>query len=249
MRAAGLVFAGGPARPAEPVERGKHRRIIDLALIGLGARRNRGDLHMADQRQVLLEAGDEIAADDLHMVEIVLDFHIGLADLGDDVGGLLDAAEKIIRPVARVDRLDQQGDFLVRGQVGCARQVADEGALGGGPLLGRNHAGHAVDRGAADSDGVIERLLEHDLPVALAARHRRQSGIAGPSADECVDAELRQPVLVDLGFQRGRRVIVGRLQLDGLEASRCRRAETLEQRPLGEQISEIGGKARHCLPQ
>src|SRR5260221_4129447 len=91
----GPVFAGRPARPAEPVERLEHTRIVDLALVRLGARRHRGDLHVADQRLVRLEAPDEIAADDLHMIKIELDLHIRPPDLGADFGGLLDPLEEI----------------------------------------------------------------------------------------------------------------------------------------------------------
>src|SRR4029078_6300309 len=46
-------------------------------------------------------------------------------------------------------------------------------------------------------------------------------------------------------LERRRRVIVRRLQFHRLEASRGGRAEALEQRPLGEQIGQVGGKARH----
>ena len=56
------------------------------------------------------EAADEIAAEDLHVVEIELDAQIRRADLADDVGGMLDAIEEIAWPVARIERLDQQRD-------------------------------------------------------------------------------------------------------------------------------------------
>jgi hypothetical protein len=52
-------------------------------------------------------------------------------------------------------------------------------------------------------------------------------------------------VPVELGFDRGGRVVIGKLQFDRLEARRRRRAKALEQRPLGEEISEVGGKARN----
>ena len=55
------------------------------------------------------------------VVKIELDFHVRLADLGDDVGGLLDAGEKIVRPVARIDRLDQARDVVAPRQIRRAR--------------------------------------------------------------------------------------------------------------------------------
>ena len=67
-----------PTQPciAEPVERREDRRVVDLAFVRLVPRRNGRDLHMADQRQVLFEPADEIAADDLRMIEIELDAQI-----------------------------------------------------------------------------------------------------------------------------------------------------------------------------
>src|SRR5581483_12429146 len=92
--AARAVLAGGPARPAQPVQRLEHAGIVDLALVGLAARRHCGDLNMTDQRQVLFEAGDQVPADDLDMIEIELDLHIGPADSRNEIGGMLDAREE-----------------------------------------------------------------------------------------------------------------------------------------------------------
>ena len=97
-----------------------------------------GDLHVADQRQVFFEAADEIAADDLGVIEIELDAHIFPFNLGDDVGGVLGAVQVIVRPVARIDRLDQERDVFLRRRVGGAREIFDQRGLGGGPLLGRH---------------------------------------------------------------------------------------------------------------
>ena len=47
------------------------------------------------------------------------------------------------------------------------------------------------------------------------------------------------------GFDRRRRLIIGKLQLHGFEAGRGGRAEAFEQRMLGEKVGEIGGEARH----
>ena len=64
---------------------------------------------MADERQVCFEAPDEIAAEDLCVIKIELNAQIGAADLGDDIGGLLDAIEEIAGRSRRVERLDQEG--------------------------------------------------------------------------------------------------------------------------------------------
>src|SRR6516225_11913177 len=106
-----------------------------------------------------------------------------------------------------------------------------------------------MDLTTADGGDVVERLPEQRGEFALAAgdggdaeltRHR----LTGRG----VDAEHGQAVAVELGLHGGRRVIVGKLQLDRPKAGRGRRGETLDQRALGEKISEIGGEARHAYP-
>jgi hypothetical protein len=106
----GLIFAADKACIAEPVHRREYRRIIDFAFVGLGACRHGGDLRVTDHGKEFSETLDKIAADDLDMIKIELDAQVRRADLTDDVGGMLDVPEKIVRPVARIDRLDQHGD-------------------------------------------------------------------------------------------------------------------------------------------
>src|SRR5664279_6630706 len=64
------VFGADPAAVAEPVHRLEYIAVIDLALVRLVAAWHRGALQMADHRQVLLQSVEQIAAHDLHMVEI-----------------------------------------------------------------------------------------------------------------------------------------------------------------------------------
>src|SRR5262249_55773299 len=144
------VFAPDPFAVAETIERGEDLGIVHLALVGLAPRRHRRDLHMADERQMFLEPPNEIAADDLGVIEVELDAYVRPLPLGDEAGRLLGAGEEIVRPVARIDRLDQQRDvFLLRG-IGDAREIPDEGRLRGRPLLRRHLAGEAMDLAAAD---------------------------------------------------------------------------------------------------
>src|SRR5439155_5772541 len=120
------VFAADPFAVADAIERREDLRIVHLAFVGLAARGNTGDLHMPDNRKVLLEPSDEIAADDLDVIEIELNAHIRPLHLGDDVGCLLDAAEEIIRPIARVERLDQERDVALARRIGSPNEIADE---------------------------------------------------------------------------------------------------------------------------
>lgn len=154
------IFRPDPALVAESVDRREHARVIDLALIRLVPTRHRGALQVADERQVLLEAVQQIAADDLHVIEIELDLHVRLAELGDNVGGVLDAVEIIIRPVARVDRLDLYVDALGTGEISRHPQIVDKDALRRRTLVDFDFAGEAMHRAAADGRDVIERAAE-----------------------------------------------------------------------------------------
>src|SRR5580704_11574301 len=237
-----LVFAADPARIAGTVDCLEHGGIIDLAFVGLPARRHRGDLHVADHGEEFFEALEQIARHDLHVVEIELDAHIRRADLGDNVGGVLDPAQEIARPVARIDRFDQQRDVGLGGVGRGALEVFDENGLRRRALLGRHRAGHAMDGAAADRRHIIERALEGCVPIALAPR---QCGETEFRALRRVDAELCQVMPLQLGRHRRRRDVIRKLQLDGGETRSSSSAEALDQRALGEKMAEIGGKAGH----
>src|SRR5262249_35207909 len=122
---AGTIFAADPVAVSELLERREDRRVIDLALVGLVARRHRRDLDMPDRGEMLLETFDQIAPDDLRVIEIELDAHVRLAHLGDNVGGVLGAGEEIVGTIARIDRLDQQRDPFLRGAIGGTGEIAD----------------------------------------------------------------------------------------------------------------------------
>src|ERR1700722_265023 len=116
-----LVFAADPAAIAGAVDRREHRRIIDLAFVGLAAGRHRGDLQVTDYRKKFFKAPDEIAAGDLIVIKIELDAHIRRADFVDESRSVFGMAEKITGPVARIDRLDQQRDVRFGGCRGGTR--------------------------------------------------------------------------------------------------------------------------------
>jgi hypothetical protein len=143
---------------------------------------------------------------------------------------------------------DQKRDVLFAGKVGRPRQIPHERVFRSRPLLGCNLARHAMDRAAADRGDEIKRLLEDRIPIGFPARYSGQAGIAVTAAHRGVDAELDQAMLLDLGPNRSRRLVVGKLQFHRLEAGRSRGAEALNRRPFGEEIGEIGGETRHGSP-
>src|SRR5271154_2203820 len=65
-----LVFATDPSPVAEADHCLEHGAVIDLALVGLAARWHRGDLRVAYDGKKFLEAFDQIAADNLQVIEV-----------------------------------------------------------------------------------------------------------------------------------------------------------------------------------
>jgi hypothetical protein len=63
---------------------------------------------MADLALQFLESGHKIALHDLHMVEIILDEQVGVADAIHNALGLIGRRQDISGDVAGVDRLENQ---------------------------------------------------------------------------------------------------------------------------------------------
>src|SRR5262245_28921342 len=129
---------------------------------------------MTDHWQELFQAPGQISPHNLHMIEIELHPDIWLSDFCDHISRVLDVIEKIIRPIARVDRFDQQRDVFGCRKVSRARQIVDEYAISRGTLFGRDLAGKAVNGAAADRARVVESTRKKSLPVFLPARHGRK---------------------------------------------------------------------------
>ena len=134
--------------------------------------------------------------------------------------------------------------LCLRAASAAARQIADERGLGRRPLLGRDLAGEAMNLPSADRAHVIERLPEQEHEVGLPPRQRGEAEFVGPAGCR-IDAQDREIVPGELGPHRRRSVIIGKLQLDRLEAGRGGRGEAFDERPLGEQVGQIGGEPGH----
>ena len=143
---------------------------------------------MADDLPVLLKSPDQIAADDLHVIEIVLQPQVRPVDLGDHIGGVLHPVEKIARHVARIDGLDIELDVLFRRQIGGAFQVLDEHGIGLGARGLIDLAGQAVNGAGADGGDEVERVGEGFSPVILTAGHGAKTEFA-VAARGRIDAE------------------------------------------------------------
>ena len=109
-----LVFAADIAGIAERVEPVQDHVVVRLAGARLAARRGGGDLHVADDRQQLSEAGQHVAVENLAMVDVELQFQTRQAEIADHGGGGVEIVQEIAGIVAKVERLDQHVDSLKR---------------------------------------------------------------------------------------------------------------------------------------
>src|SRR5262249_62138288 len=134
-----------PALIPQPVYGLEHGRVVDLALVRFVPRWHRGALQMSDQGKKFLQPVDQIAAYDLHMVEIELHADVRFRGFFDNSGRMFDVIEKIVRSVPAVDRLDQQFDFFLGGDVGRLDEIVEIDAVRRRPLLGGNLAGETID--------------------------------------------------------------------------------------------------------
>src|ERR1700730_17449809 len=243
---AGAVFATDPVGIAKPIELREDLRVVHLAFIGLMARRHGRDLHMTYIGKVFFESPDEIAPDNLGMIEIELDAQIWTADLGDDVRRLFDAGEEVIRPIARIDGLDQARDVALARCIRRRHEIADEGPLGGGTLLRRHFPRKAMNLASTGGGDVVDALRKQLGELLLTSRNGPYPEFSpGQLARARIDAEHGQAMPIELRFHSGRCVIIRQLQLHGRKAS-CRRGrKPLDHPPLGKEIGEVGSKPRH----
>src|SRR3954447_6497765 len=184
---------------------------------------------MTDARQMAFEPPDQIAADDLLMIEIELQLYVRPLEPGDDVSALLGTCQKIIRPVAGIDWFDQQRDVVGSRKIGRLLQVGDQRALCRRALFGRHNAGHAMNGVAADGDGVIERLFELCGKFLLPPWHGREPRLPRTSQRR-VDAEHDQAKTLQLAAYCRRGFSIRKLSFYGLESRFGCSFETLQQR-------------------
>ena len=109
-----FVFAADPALVSEMLDRSQHAIICDFALVGFGARRDSGDLNVADDGDVTLELLEDIALGHSDMIDVERELDVRGTELGDDVGRLPRPRIEITRLIARIDWLQQKRDAMRR---------------------------------------------------------------------------------------------------------------------------------------
>ena len=76
--------------------------------------------------------------------------------------------------------------------------------------------------------------------------NRRKAELASfPPAGRGIDPQHGEAMAIELRPHLRGCLVIGKLQLDRLEPGGGRGAEALQKWPLGEQVSEVGGKTRH----
>src|ERR1700730_4135396 len=99
---------------------------------------------------------------------------------------------------------------------------------------------------STDGGDVVEALRKQLGELLLASRNGPYPEFSpGQLARARIDAEHGQTMPIELRFHSGRCVIIRQLQLHRRKASCCRGRKALDHPPFGEEVGEVGSKARH----
>src|SRR5712692_11362458 len=169
----GAVFAADPAVITQLVEQIEEIGVVDLAAVGLVAVGHAGDLDMGVAPGEAAQMDGEITLHDLAVIEVELQFDVVAADAVEDGERLGGGVEEIAGDIARIDRLDQQGDAVRRDEVGGAAQIGDEhGSAFGFGAIGGPQAGEDVEPLAAGRQRIAQRTFGAGSEIRLAAGQR-----------------------------------------------------------------------------
>src|SRR4030095_5241365 len=155
--AARAIFGANPTPIAELIHAFEYGRVVAPPLVRVLTRWHSRHCKMANHRKDCLETMDQVSADNLHMIEIELHADICFADLCDNVCRVLHMIEKIIRPVATVNRLDEQRYVPRRRTVGGYAKVFNKYPVGRRTLLRRDLSREGMNCGGANIARIIQR--------------------------------------------------------------------------------------------
>src|SRR5262249_23082140 len=94
---------------------------------------------------------------------------------------------------------------------------------------------------------VLERTGEQKLPILFAPRYGGKTKLSVTFSRWGIETKNGEFVLFNPRFYGRGRDVIGKLQLERLEARCCGGIHPLKQRPVGEKIAKIGSEARHGL--
>ncbi len=225
--------------------------IVDLALVRLVAIGNAGDLDVANVADMLPQRDGKVSVNDLGMVEVHLYFQVGCIHLFPDGVGFGLGIEEIAGDVAAVDGLDEQLDAVCGQRRGSVAQIGDiDGPMPAALGARRQQAGHGVEAPCAERFGAFEGADDAGAELVLATGQGGQTPFAGcPVAGRQVEEDVVEAGLFQPAGDVGHRMVVGKEELDGLEARLRSRGEALRKRNFIEHHGEVGGKFWHGIPQ
>src|SRR5450759_446734 len=188
----GPVLATDPAAIAEFVHESEQVGIVDLANVGLMALGHARDLDIADAGDVFPELHRQVALHDLAVIEIHLHLQVGRADFGANGVRLVLAVQEKTRDVARVDRLDHDGDA---GRGRLSRRIVEIAHVGfavARALLARpDQTGHQVHALVAEHARILERARDAAPEFVFATGQRGEAAFARiPIARRAVEQGL-----------------------------------------------------------
>jgi len=145
------------------------------------------------------------------------------------------AGEEVIRPIARIDGLDQDRDVALRAR--CIRrrlEIADEGPLGGGTVLRRHFPRKAMNLASTDGGGRSRDFAQNNLANSCSRPGMAPTPNSPPASlpRARIDPQHGQAMPIELRLHSGRRVIIRKLQLHGRKASCRRRLQTARSSPV-----------------
>ena len=105
--------------------------VVDLAVVVRAAIGHRGDLHVADDRQVPPQPPRQVTLGRLHMVAIEHQPQVRVPGPLDQPRGLAQPGQEVARRVVRVQGLDQEGE--IGGHAAGVVEVGESVAAAAGP--------------------------------------------------------------------------------------------------------------------
>ena len=182
-----FVFAADPAVITEAVDEVQQKRVVYFAGARLVPARIVGQLKVSDPRQEAFNGIGQFAFHALHMIDVVLQFEIGRADLIEERDGLRGAVQEEARNVVSVDRLREKSNARIL-QFRCGElQIFRKRSSRDSRLHARGRdPGKAIDLSAIKGLCVVDGLADAVLKFGYAIR------IAGDAALSCLPVSSGQ---------------------------------------------------------
>ena len=165
----------------------------------------------------------------------------------DDVGSHCKIGHAVAGRIDRIDHFEQGTRARRAEDFGRERQVLGQPLHGCGLLRRCRASGQYIaDLLGSERLCVLRRPLQFRAVLWGAIGQARRAERARISTQRCIDQNHLDTSSTRRACQRGRRVLVGILDLHCRKACRARRGEALEQRQFPEKQRDVRGQSEHC---